>query len=92
MPTTYTCPHCHKNVRDLAGHLKRVHPDQSGNQLAAEPTAEAESAPGAENLTITPPAGAGAQVYHCVDCGKPVDKGQTPCPHCGAGLDWNALQ
>ncbi len=31
------------------------------------------------------------QGYHCVDCGGPLTKGQTPCPGCGATLDWRGL-
>lgn len=87
---SYTCPHCHKNVKDLAGHIKRVHPDQTGEGTGngSDPAGET----GAEALTLTAPAGADASQYHCVDCGKPVDKGRTPCPHCGAGLDWSAVQ
>lgn len=108
----YTCQHCHKNVKDLASHLKRVHPDVtviSGKGLMREsgypqqkikdlgdyPTQDLEKDKAdnsnAETLEIQAPPGADASTYHCVDCGGPLTKGQTPCPSCGKGMDWGAV-
>ena len=84
----YVCPQCHKKVKDLKGHLARVHP---------EPLAQEIEKPGAKTLELNVKAKEksetpGAGEYHCVDCGEALTKGQTPCPGCGSVLDWSALE
>ena len=80
----YTCPHCHRIVKNLTQHLKRMHPEIAGDTNETEDTS---SGGGNQNLDIKTPEGA-TQAYHCADCGGPLTKGQTPCPGCGANLNW----
>lgn len=87
----FTCPQCHKNVKDLKGHLARVHPEGTAEKTVAtkKPTGKKlELAVKARPKEEKP----AASKYHCVDCGAAVTKGQTPCPSCGAGLDWSQVE
>lgn len=85
----FTCPHCHKTVRDLKAHIARMHPADSA---APEPAGDSEPEAGAgESLKIKPPAGSDAPAYHCIGCGAALEKGQTPCPACGEALSWESL-
>lgn len=79
---TFTCPTCNKVVRDLKAHTSRVHkPEALGASPAAVPA-------GNQTLEIVAPKRkVDVSDYHCVDCGKPVTKGQEQCA-CGAVLDW----
>jgi len=89
---TYTCPHCNKVVKNLKDHIRRMHPDAADTtDNAGDGDNNTTDDTGAETLEIEAPPGAAAGVYHCVDCGGPLTKGQTPCPACGAGLDWEAV-
>ena len=92
----YVCPHCQKQVKDLKGHIARAHPDKVRGEkpavqnepkgkvleLVLEAKAEKSKEPGSEPV---------AALYHCVDCGAGLTKGQNPCPSCGAHLDWSQL-
>jgi len=87
----YSCPHCHKEVKNLKKHIKRMHPDQvekgpesktKGLQFEVKKPKETK----AKEETETAASG-----YHCVDCGGPLEKDQAICPKCGARLDWSAL-
>ena len=82
----FVCPECHKQVKNLKQHQKRVHAGQAK---------EKPGAPAGNTLTLkvepkTKPAAPPAALYHCVDCGETLTQGQTPCPGCGAHLDWQA--
>lgn len=84
----YTCPDCNVQVKGLAAHRARMHPD------TAKPTPK----PKGKTLEIKPPPKkeelgprAADKGYHCVDCGGALSKGQTPCPACGARLNWGGL-
>jgi endogenous inhibitor of DNA gyrase (YacG/DUF329 family) len=88
----FTCPHCHKTVRDLKAHITRLHPDieaEAGAEAEAETSAEA-----AGRLEVKPPAGGAGEAagYHCIGCGQKLNKGQTPCPGCGEELAWESLE
>ena len=82
----FVCPECHKQVKDLPGHLRRVHPEQAKKAAAN---------PGNTTLEIAAPKTekpkAEAHQYHCVDCGHSVTRNITSCPGCGATLDWSQL-
>ena len=88
----YTCPKCHKQVKDLKSHLKRMHP---GNEPKVDPVPEAAG----KNLELVLKEKAESKLkdnevakgYHCVDCGAALSQGQTPCPNCGHSLDWSQL-
>lgn len=87
----YSCPHCHKQVKNLKKHIKRMHPDQVAQGEQPEPKTKVKT------LELDVPKKkkeekAEAPGYHCVDCGyKPISKGQNPCPNCGAHLDWSQV-
>jgi len=93
----YTCPDCHKVVKDLKKHMQRIHkkPDAKETESNMTPAAEStESDENMENFEIVPPKKTNdkeSAKYHCVDCGAELTKNQTPCPGCGAGLDWGTL-
>ncbi len=86
----HQCPHCPKNFakkRNLDRHILRMHPD-----LTVEVKAK-ETGKGAKFEVKKPPvkskeAGVG-KGYHHIDCGSPLEKGQTPCPGCGKPVDWS---
>lgn len=93
MKTEYNCPICHKNVKDLASHTKRMHESAPENPVPEpEEKLNSESHPKqkAATLTIIKPQSRTSS-YHCVDCGAPVEKSQEQCPKCGASLDWSAV-
>lgn len=90
----YSCPHCNKQVKNLKKHIKRMHPDQVGQ--GEQPGSETKVKTKGKKLELKTPLKksldkAIEQGYHCVDCGGPLTKGQTPCPGCGATLDWRGL-
>ena len=83
---TYTCPVCHANVKDLKGHIARMHPESPAP--AKKTTAKKlELAPQPKPKEEKP----GSSGFHCIDCGQTLTRGQTPCPGCGHPLDWSRL-
>ena len=90
----YVCPHCHKEVKHLNDHIRRMHPDKLDNPEPEPDTQDndADLDTGEGTIDIQEPEGADSAPYHCVDCGSPLTKGQTPCPKCGADLDWSAVK
>ena len=101
----YKCTHegCSKifsNKKKLADHERRVHagaappvvkteakkltPKTLKLKIKKKETPEKKEPPEKKE---TPE----AKGYHCVDCGGGLTHGQTPCPHCGATLDWSQL-
>lgn len=84
------CPHCYKQVKDLKSHLARVHPDKV-NKVEPKPAAKKLEIKVPKKEPEEPEEPEVAKTYHCIDCGGALTKGQTPCPSCGATLDWSAL-
>lgn len=83
--TTYVCPDCHRQVKDLKGHQARVH-------SKAEP--ELKTTGKSLELKIEKPeakAEPEAKIYHCVECGTAISYRQLQCPGCNTGLDWGSL-
>ncbi len=81
----YKCSTCDKyftSKKKQKDHERRVHP-----------ATEQKTTPATLKLKVPPKKekAASSQVYHCVDCGGPLTKGQTPCPSCGTRLDWGLL-
>jgi len=93
----YNCPHCHKSVKNLKKHIKRMHPDQVKEEPAPKPTAspqklEIKIPPVKKKKEETETPEPETKGYHCVDCGhSPITKGLESCPSCGARLDWSQL-
>lgn len=88
----YSCPYCHKQVKDLKSHLKRVHPDK----VTEKPPDQVK--PAARKLELEVPRKPKlpketevSKSYHCIDCGGALTEGQANCPSCGVTLDWSAL-
>ncbi len=88
----YTCPICQKTVKNLREHTARMHKTPAPGESPAPAANPPESPPvKAEKFEITPPAPKAKTTYHCVDCGATVNRGQSPCPECGAELDWSGI-
>jgi len=87
----YSCPHCHKEVKNLKKHLKRMHPDQVSRESPAQGTKTKAKTLELDIKTKEKKEKVEESGYHCVDCGGALTKGQTPCPGCGATLDWRGL-
>jgi len=87
---TYTCPICHVQVKDLKGHTARMHPEKAKPEPKSQPKSTGKTL---ELAVKTKPKKETEETkYHCVNCGyKPLTKGQTPCPGCGATLDWSQV-
>lgn len=98
----YTCPECHKTVKHLKDHMKRMHPEKSGvkKQQADEvPSAEDRKQkvdkPGpqrssATTFKIKKPAGS-SKTYYCQGCGETITRGQAKCLGCGEELVWSGI-
>lgn len=94
--TMYVCPVCSKQIKHLKQHIARMHPEQAKTQRSHHKKPEtATPATKGKKLELKTPAEIVEkpvkQGYHCVDCGGLLTKGQTPCPACGATLDWRGL-
>jgi len=91
--TLYVCPHCHKQVKDLKGHIARKHPEVATKE-AIQSTSVAKSTGKKLELDIKvkPKAPPAVTTYHCIECGNKVERGQNSCPQCGALLDWSQIK
>lgn len=91
----YVCPHCHKQVKDLAGHIKRKHPDKVEDPFSKKSVKKVEKLeikkPKVDEKKEEKEDKEPTTGYHCLNCGGPVRRGQNPCPHCGGHLDWAAV-
>jgi len=95
----YMCPHCNVQVRYLKRHIERMHPEQatpkrSHHKKPGEAFPSPTKTKGKKLELKTQPVKSLEPVergYHCVDCGGPLAKGQSPCPGCGTSLDWRGL-
>ena len=83
---TYICPICHVQVKDLKGHTARMHPEKPKPEVKVKPTGKTLEFKTPLEKSLEK---AEKQGYHCVDCGGPLTKGETPCPGCGAHLNWS---
>jgi len=83
----YVCDVCGKEVKDLKSHKARMHPLPGAEKQEGETKTQANG----QTLDIKEPEGASSD-YHCVECGGSLTKGQSPCPNCGATLDWSAVE
>lgn len=93
----YSCPNCHKQVKELKGHYKSF-PDHDPDKEKGEvPKVQEKPIIKTLELDIKPKSkpqekAEDATVYHCIDCGYVgITRGQTGCPKCGARLDWSEL-
>lgn len=88
------CPYCHKMVRNLKNHIAQAHPADPGkpppppsgpveltkdNLLGGGPRGDAGAAPG-------------QKTYYCTDCKAELRKGENPCWHCNATLNWEGIE
>ena len=99
----YSCPYCHKQIKDLKSHIARVHPDKVDKQSQRGETSDKSDTPVIlqEFKVKKPPTSRTKKVikeeetpeakYHCIACGGDISHGQSPCPHCGAELDWSQV-
>lgn len=83
------CPYCEATVKGLASHIRRQHPDKIPN-LTPDPEPEPNTQD--LNLAVPPEAKADENIYHCIDCGKPVTKGSATCPNCHTTLNWSEVE
>lgn len=100
----YTCPHCHKNIKDLKSHIKSMHPDK----VVIVDNLDTKESKNVDNLSTEarvktqrleikkPPAKEDTTKepepgYHCVECGSELDGKPKSCPNCGAQLDWSQV-
>jgi len=87
----FVCPHCHKQVKNLKEHLKRVHPDNAGAPKS-KPTPVVKSKPEpksqAKKFEMKVPKEE-KSTYKCGACGASLNSEVTPCPYCGAELNWS---
>lgn len=95
------CLLCKQWFKHLAEHIANMHagepypkppPKRNHHKKVEKPSPETKG----KKLELKTPRQkseeeAVKQGYHCVDCGGPLIKGQTPCPKCGATLDWRGL-
>ena len=96
----FVCPHCHKQVKRLKDHLKRVHADKAG---APGPVAIEKLAIPKQKITQWGPKSTAKQFevkvvkeskpakqsYKCGACGVALDGEVSSCPSCGAELTWS---
>lgn len=91
----FTCPVCKKKCKNLKMHTQIMHPTSGGTpKTGKEKPAKDVSMelPESQDFELTKPDKKTATAqYHCVDCGAPLTKGQTPCPGCGNPLEWGTL-
>lgn len=87
----YNCPECHKSLKNkhsLAEHMKRVHggkPPEPKSKPKAEPKTKAK----AQKFQVAKPPPAAKDTYKCGVCSSPLDGEASPCPKCGADLNWS---
>ena len=96
----YKCDQCEPNkffkTKDgLRQHEKRMHPDiPVGTPNPAE--VETPNPAADEVFEVKPPekkdTPAKPGTHHCLGCGAPVSKGQSPCPGCGEALNWEGIE
>lgn len=83
------CPYCHIHVRNLGNHVKQKHPAAPGESppppAPVELTKEALLGTGPKEVSI------GHEIYYCSDCKAELRKGENPCWHCGATMNWEGL-
>ena len=84
----YECPVCHKVVKNLKKHQKRMHPEPASH-LENQAGEEEESK--TEEFSIQVDNVKKPGKYHCVDCGATVSYHQSECPSCGTSLNWGEL-
>ena len=94
----FNCPKCSKAIKtkkSLARHLAKQHPENPGDSPQESKNLKTEvleiKAPPKKEKKESVFEGTQGR-YHCIDCGKDIAKGQTPCPHCGAQLDWSKVE
>jgi len=85
MKSYYVCPHCNKAVRKLKQHIDTVHTDLK------EPEPKSKGQTLTLDIKAKPEPKKEVGHYHCVDCGTGLNKGQNPCPGCGAMMDWSQV-
>lgn len=77
------CPYCHIHVGNLGNHIRMKHPTETPPvELTKENLLKGKATP----LTIEP-----APVYYCTSCKAKLRKGENPCWHCGATLNWEGI-
>ncbi len=91
----FNCPKCQKAIKtkkSLARHMAKQHPENPGDSPPETINLKAEvleiKAPKIKKETIFE----GLRGYHCIDCGKAINKGIESCPHCGTKLDWSKVE
>lgn len=86
----YNCPECHKTLKNkhsLAEHMKRVHGNKPP-EPKPEPKSKPESKSQAKKFEVKVEKEE-KSTYKCGACDKGLDGEVTPCPHCGAELNWS---
>jgi len=88
----YVCPHCQKQVKNLKSHIKRVHPNETSEATpeatpVKNPNQSQQAKAEAKEFKLNAPAD--NQTYKCGNCSAALDSEVSPCPHCGADLDWS---
>ena len=91
----YKCPYCDKyfdTKRKLNRHIARVHPEAKEAEPEVENDDDDDEELENDTFKIEKPAYIKeALEYHCLACGAPLNKGDNPCPACGAQLEWGAV-
>jgi len=83
----FVCPYCYKQVKRLKDHLKRVHPNETGTPKATPaPKATHKGKPFEVKVVKESKP---KMAYKCGACGAALDGEISPCPSCGAELNWS---
>ena len=77
------CPFCHSMVGNLGNHVKLKHPAEAQQTPVTKETLLGQQKP--------PPSVEAPPVYYCVECKAKLRKGENPCWHCGAKLNWEGI-
>ena len=87
----YQCEICKKVLKtkkSLKRHMETQHPQKPEDDSIIQTfEIKAPKKPGGEATHTLENTG-----FHCIGCGGEIAKGQNPCPHCGAELDWKAVE
>lgn len=86
----YVCKYCGKSLKSkksLKRHEEETCPERSKGEkppVVKVSTFEVKKPPEKKPTS--------ERGYHHIDCGGPLEKGQTPCPTCGKEVDWGVMK
>lgn len=85
------CPYCHKHFGNLENHIQLKHKSelQEAQSVVTKEDLLGQATPKPERDNSARPE---KVTYACNDCKAELKKGENPCWHCGAFMDWSQIK